>query len=332
MGGGATCRSVRAILRTVACSSALTVAVVALAAVTLVPAPLTAQSAPRGSAQDAAITPVVSTEWLARELARPALVVLQIGSAESFATAHIPGAVRLDFDNVIVAPPVEGGLRMELPEASALQASLRALGVNNATRVVLVFEQPSAFLRAGRAFFTLEWAGLEGRVAVLDGGLAAWRAAGRMVATGTGRTPTAGDVTLVPQPVRVASRAEVIESVRASGPRLVDARTPEFYGNTRDNGMPRGGHIASAVNLPFNIATLPDGSFKPRAELEQLVAAAGIAADDALTTYCHIGLQASWMYLTLRHLGRRVSLYDGSFDDWSRDAALPLGETPAARP
>jgi thiosulfate/3-mercaptopyruvate sulfurtransferase len=303
-------------------------AVVAGIVATLVPV----VSAAQATTEAPAIAPVVSAEWLARELARPALVVLQIGTEESFASAHIPGAVRLDFDTVIAAPPVTGGLRLELPAVDSLQRSLRALGVNQDTRVVLVFDQPAAFLRAGRAFFTLEWAGREGRVAVLEGGLAAWRADGRAVATGAGRAPVAGNVVLSPQPVRVASRAEVLESTRESGPRLVDARTPEFYENTRSNGMPRGGHIASAVNLPFNLATQPDGRFKPRAELEQLVAAAGIGADDALTTYCHIGLQASWMYLTLRHLGRTVSLYDGSFDEWSRDAALPLGEAPAARP
>lgn len=286
----------------------------------------------QSAAQAPAIAPLVSTEWLSRELARPALVVLQIGSEESFATAHIPGAVRLDFDNVIVAPPVEGGLRMELPEASALQTSLRALGVSNATRVVLVFEQPAAFLRAGRAFFTLEWAGLEGHVAVLDGGLPAWRAEGRVVATGVGRAPVAGNVTLTPQSVLVASRAEVIEYAREGGPRLVDARIPEVFSGERSGGMAADGHIPSAINLPFSAVTTADGKLRSRAELETIVAASGVGADDTTVAYCNTGFQASWLYLTLRVLGREVSLYDGSFDEWSRDAALPRGGAATARP
>jgi len=303
-----------------------------LAAAILLPTTAATQSAPQSTAQSTAqapaIAPLVSTEWLARELARPTLVVLQLGTADSFAAAHIPGAIRLDFDQAIVAPP----LRMELPESAALQSALRTLGVHEGTRVVLIFEQSSAFLRAGRAFFTLEWAGLEGRVAVLDGGLPAWRAEGRVVATGAGRTPVAGDVVLAPQPVRVTSRAEVIEYVREGGPRLVDARIPEVFSGERSGGMAADGHIPSAVNLPFSAVTTADGKLRSRAELEEVVAASGVGADDTTVAYCNTGFQASWLYLTLRVLGREVSMYDGSFDEWSRDAALPRGGAPAARP
>lgn len=280
------------------------------------PSPLQAQSAP--------LPPVVSTDWLSAELARPGLVVLQLGSDSSFRAGHIPSAQRLDFDSVIVAPPVQGGLRMELPDPALLEARLRALGVDADSRIVIVYDIPQAFTRAGRSFFTLEWAGLRGRVAVLDGGLPAWRASQRQVTSGAALRVAAGDLRIVPNAAQLATRETVAASAAGNGRRLVDARTVEFYDNTRENGMPRGGHITSAVNLPFNSAILPDGRFKPRAELEQLVAAAGIGADEELTTYCHIGLQASWMYLTLRYLGRDVTLYDGSFDEWSRDASLPV--------
>ena len=275
-------------------------------------------------AQAPALPPVVSVDWLSSELSRPGLVVLQLGADSSFRAAHVPSAQRLDFDGVVIAPPVEGGLRMELPAAERLQAGLRALGVREDSRVVIVFDVPQAFTRAGRTFFTLEWAGLRGRVAVLDGGLPAWRAANKPLSRGVALRVATGDVTLRPNAAQLATRDSVSAAVAGRGRQLVDARAPEFYQNTRENGMPRGGHIESAVNLPFNVATQPDGRFKPRAELEQLVAAAGIGADEALTTYCHIGLQASWMYLTLRHLGRDVTLYDGSFDEWSRDSSLPV--------
>jgi len=304
----------------------------ALGAILLAPAESAAQSPVSPAAQAPAIVPLVSTEWLAHELARPALVVLQLGTEASFATAHIPGAIRLDFDDVIVAPPDEGGLRMELPDVAALQASLRALGVHEGTRVVLVFEQASAFLRASRAFFTLEWGGLAGQVAVLDGGLAAWRSEGRVVATGAGRRPVAGNVALTAQPALVASRAQVIEQSRGNGPQLVDARIPEVFNGERSGGMAADGHIPSAINLPFSAVTTADGKLRSRAELEAIVAAAGVAADETVVAYCNTGFQASWLYLTLRVLGREVSLYDGSFDEWSRDAALPRGGTTAARP
>lgn len=283
-------------------------------------------------AQAASMPPVVSVEWLAAELSRPGLLVLQLGSDSSFRAAHVPAAQRLDFDGVVIAPPVDGGLRMELPTPERLEAGLRALGMRADSRVVIVFDAPQAFTRAGRTFFTLEWAGLRGRVAVLDGGLPAWRAAQKPLSSGPALRVAAGDVRVQPNAAQLATRDSVRAATEGRGRRLVDARAPEFYQNTRDAGMARGGHIASAVNLPFSTATTATGTFKPRAELEQLVSAAGIGADEALTTYCHIGLQASWMYLTLRYLGRDVTLYDGSFDEWSRDASLPISAPAAGRP
>lgn len=296
-------------------------------------------------AQSGDLPPAVSVEWLAASLAQPGLIVLQLGDDSSFTAAHIPGARRLDYQGVLSAPMTEGGLRLELPSPERLQADLRALGLRNDSRVVIVFDDARRFHMAGRAFFTLEWAGLRGRVAVLDGGLPAWQAANQPLRSGapatatgpdaSGRRPAAtapGDIEVRPVQGLVATRDSVLAAAQGRGRRLVDARTPEFYGDTRANGMPRGGHIASAVNLPFNSVVDERGLLKPRAELERLLGVAGLGADEALTTYCHIGLQASWAYFALRTLGRDVTLYDGSFDEWSRDAALPIEGQRASRP
>lgn len=286
--------------------------------------------APAGGAP--AITPLATTEWLQSELARPDLVILQLSAPADFARSHIPGAVSVDFNSEFVAPAVEGGLRVELPEAGALQQVLRAKGVTPTSRVVVVYEQPTAFTRAGRAFFTLEWAGLAGQVAVLDGGLPKWVREGRPTATGAGRTPVPSTLVVRAEPARRATRDDVRAAVGRAGTRIVDARDTVFYQDLRDNGMPRGGHIASAVSLPYSVVTNADGTLRTREELQQLVAAAGIGADDQLVSYCHIGMQASWMYFTLRYLGRDVRMFDGSFDEWSRDPSLPIeGAKPKPR-
>lgn len=303
---------------------ALTITILAVTALLLKAPVAGAQGA--GAPEARPFAPVVSVDWLGDWIGRPEVVVLQLGTAESFGRGHIPGAIRLDFDAEVIAPGVEGGLRMELPEPAALEQALRAKGVKRDSRIVIVFDVPTNFARAGRTFFTLEWAGLRDRVAVLDGGYLAWQASGRYIATGPGKVlAVQGDVTLAPSGALLATQDSVRASVSGGGRRLVDARLPEFYNDERDNGMPRGGRIVGAVNLPFNTAVTANGMFKPREELEQLVASAGIGAADPLTTYCHIGLQASWMYLTLRLLGRDVTMYDGSFDEWSRDASLPVG-------
>lgn len=288
------------------------------------------QSAAPGAAP---MTPLVNVAWLGEWIGRPEVVILQLGNAESFGRGHIPGAIRLDFEAEMIAPGIEGGLRMELPEPAALEQALRAKGVRQDSKIVIVFDVPTNFARAGRTFFTLEWAGLRDRVAVLDGGYPAWQASGRYIATGPGKVVAVqGDIAITPNGAPLATKDSVQASVAGLGRRLVDARLTEFYNDERDNGMPRGGRIAGAVNLPFNSVVNAAGLFKPREELEQLVAAAGIGAADPLTTYCHIGLQASWMYLTLRALGRDVTMYDGSFDEWSRDATLPVGGARTTRP
>jgi len=292
--------------------------------------PLRAQAAAAPAAP--AITPLVTTEWLQAELARPDLVILQLSTAEEFVKAHIPGAVGADFAREFVAPAVEGGLRTELPTADDLQRVLRAKGVTATSRVVVVFDQPNAFTRAGRTFFTLEWGGLAGRVAVLDGGLPKWVREGRPTATGAGKAPVASSLVLTPEMRRRATKDDVRAAVAGArtregsraGTRIVDARDTVFYQDLRDNGMPRGGHVATAVNLPFSVVTNADGTLRSREELAQLVAGAGIAADEPLVSYCHIGMQASWMYFALRVLGRDVRMFDGSFDEWSRDPSLPV--------
>lgn len=293
-----------------------------IAAALLSPIGLGAQS-PSASAVPS-IAPLVTTEWLQAELARPDLVIVQLSAKDEFARGHIPGAVGADFMAEFVAPAVEGGLRTELPEAAALQQVLRAKGVTETSRIVVVFDQPTTFTRAGRTFFTLEWAGLAGRVAVLDGGLPKWVREGRPTAQGAGRTPAPSTIVLRPETQRRATRDDVRAAVGRAGIRIVDARDTVFYQDLRDNGMPRGGHIASAVNLPYNSVLTADGTMRPHEELARLVADAGIGANDELVSYCHIGMQASWMYFALRVLGRDVRMFDGSFDEWSRDPALPI--------
>ena len=297
-----------------------------IAVALLSPLGLSAQ-APNASAPPS-IAPLVTTEWLQVELARPDLVILQLSAKEEFARSHIPGAVGADFVAEFVAPAVEGGLRTELPDPASLELVLRSKGVTETSRIVVVFDQPTTFTRAGRTFFTLEWAGLAGRVAVLDGGLPKWVREGRPTATGAGRTPAASGLVLRPEIQRRATRDDVRAAVGRAGIRIVDARDTVFYQDLLDNGMPRGGHIASAVNLPHNSVLNADGTMRPREELAQLVADAGIGANDQLVSYCHIGQQATMVYFAAKRLGFKARVYDGSWDEWSRNNALKVETTP----
>lgn len=263
--------------------------------------------------------PLVSVSWVAERLTDPRLVLFQIGPREDYDAGHVPGSRFVDPFTDLAAPR-GGPLRLELPTMEALQAVLRAKGVNDDSYIVLAFS--SEWLTpTGRAFMTLEYAGLRGRVSILDGGFAAWKQAGKPTSVAEASRP-AGTITLHPDPAVVVSADWLTGRLRDPTVTVIDARTPEFYNDERDNSMPRGGHIPGARNIPFNSLSVEGGALKDIADIRKVFAEAG--ATERVVTYCHIGQQASWVYFVARVVGLDVSLYDGSFEEWSANKSLPV--------
>ena len=183
-----------------------------------------------------------------------------------------------------------------------------------------------------RVVFTLDYAGLGGRTMVLDGGMPAWKAAGKAVTKDVPAAPAAGTLTLKVRPEAVADLAWVQSHAGKPGSVVIDARNTQFYtGESNNNGrIPRPGHVAGAVSAPFDTWVREDGTFKPRAELEAMLKSAGAAPGTDITTYCHIGQQATVPYLVARLLGYDVKLFDGSYEEWSKTESAPVktGTTP----
>ena len=88
--------------------------------------------------------------------------------------------------------------------------------------------------------------------------------------------------------------------------------------------MPRGGYIPGAKSIPFDSVVEDSNKFRSVEALRQLFNAAGAKQGDSVTTYCHIGQQASLLYFVARYLGYDAHLYDGSFEDWSHRPELPV--------
>ena len=260
----------------------------------------------------ATASPLVSVAWLAEHKNDPNLVILHAVPEVAYAAAHIPGA-QLVTRNVLRAPEAPGKV-LEMPDAAKLKADLESLGISDNSQVVVVFDQ-EWYSPATRVLLTLFYGGLGERAKLLDGGQAAWVAAGNPV---TAAVPTIVRGTITPR--LQASLLATVDEVRAARPggnvRIIDARAPAFYEGPA-HGDHKAGHIPGAVNIPFTSVVGDNGLMLSREALAERFRAAGIQPGQQLIVYCHIGQQGTLIVTAARLLGYNVKLYDGSFDDWN---------------
>lgn len=234
-----------------------------------------------------------------------------------YAVAHVPGAPHLDLDGVLAGPPGDGG-RHPLPGPEVLEAGLRAVGVREGETVVVYDQQTS--LSAARAWWVLRWAGLTD-VRVLDGGLAAWRSAGRPVTTEI-PDPDPGDVAVHPGSVPVLE-AEGAAGVARDGI-LLDSRAGERFRGETEPIDPVAGHIPGARNAPMGEQLRPDGRFRPAEELRDYFAGLGVGDDAVVGTSCGSGVTAAHTALALHLAGFEAAPYIGSWSHWVTDPARPI--------
>ena len=262
---------------------------------------------------------VVGTRWLQDHLLDPSLVVLHVGSSiREYNKGHIPGARFLWTQSLAQSSP---DLTLELPTSLQADTVFRNLGLNPDVRIVLTFAGGNVSPTT-RVLFTLEELGLQGKVSLLDGGLGVWKAEGRTVSQ---ETPSFKPGTLKSslRHSGVVDAEWIVDHQLHPAVKVVDARAPQFYlGN--GGGMPRPGHIPGAVNIPFSSVLDSTNNVKTDSSLAAMFQSAGIGDGDTVVTYCHIGQQASVLYLIARQLGHPTLLYDGSFEDWSGRDELPV--------
>lgn len=278
-------------------------------------------SAAATSAQTGRLQPrlLVSPEELAETVYDPETVVLHVGRDRAdYEAGHLPGARYLPLSAIVVE---RDDLPNELPPVERLDSVFESVGVSDGSRVVLYGDLEG--LAAARAFFTLDWLG-HARVALLDGGLEAWRAEGRPLSTEAAEIAR-GSFTPHPRPLRLVDAEWLRSFAGTPGVALIDARPEEQYaGEEPGAGVPRPGHIPGAANVFWKRALESDLSLRDPDELRALLAAAGVRPGSTVVTYCRTGVQASHAYFVARYLGYDARMYDGSFLDWSRRPGYPV--------
>ena len=255
---------------------------------------------------------LVEAGWLVRHREDAGVVVVGLTPAEEFAAGHIPGAAQIDWPALEVIDTSDASLERW---RGTVEEQLTALGISRESSVI-VYDGGTLF--AARLWWILHYLD-HPDVRILNGGLPAWEQAGGEVATGAAAPePAAAPYTGEPQPALLAQVSEVEAALDQPEVTIIDARTPEEYGD---------GHIPGARNLNFPRNALPEPPrrFKPAAELRAMYANFGADPKEMVIPYCTTGVRSAVTFFSLALIGyEEVALFTGSWAEWSADPARPV--------
>lgn len=276
---------------------------------------------------------LVSTEWLASTIGADDVVVLDASRhlpaakrdpLAEFQAMHIPSARFLDLAKLTDA---SSSVPAALPRPEQVARVLAELGVPEGARIVLYDD--SAVKTSARAWFALTGCGVA-NVAILDGGLAKWRAEGRELESAITSFEPAEPAQLHPAK-QVATKAEMLANIKEGKEQVIDARGADrVFGSGIDpvHGG-QNGRIPGAMNLPFGKVFENDGTFKSSSDLRRAFEAAGIDWQRPLITTCGSGVTASVLLFAAHLAGKHdVRLYDGSWQEWEADPDTPKEQGP----
>ena len=279
----------------------------------------------------AAQSSLVSVDWLAKNLNKKDLVILDVSEFIHYEKGHVPGAVKAFGPWMSMNREFVGFM---MPPEADLVNMIQGYGVGNDSFVVVYDEgiTPKDTAKSARALWTLHTLGFD-KVAILDGGMAAWQQTEKPVST-KAATPLGGDFTGKMVASKVATLAEVKKKIGSSKVYFVDNRVADqYFGHEKNSEISRSGHIPGALLWPQGFMTIAGVDFAPSyfretKELQKMVKGIHLPSDKSVEviTYSNHGLAAAMGYFVLHDLlgYKNVKIFDGSILEASAVDDVPM--------
>ncbi|MBL4851676.1 MAG: sulfurtransferase [Gammaproteobacteria bacterium] len=247
------------------------------------------------------------------------LLVVDLSSADSYNTLHIPGAISLNYNNIVTSQPPTMGL---LPNEEMLSRVFSKIGLTPSHHVVAYDDDNSG--KACRLLWTLDCLGHKSS-SLLNGGLTAWRSTGMPMNNQTISIHTSHYEARIDNTV-LADKDYILEHLNDPSVVLLDARSEgEFKGEIVR--AKRSGHIPGAVNINWTDAINMENNLKLRSSdaLRTLYASAGITKDKQIISYCQTHHRSAHSYIVLKSLGyKSIKGYHGAWSEWGNDKDTPI--------
>ena len=278
---------------------------------------------------------IVNTQWVHEHQNDPKVRIVEVDydPIPNYQLGHIPGAVLFDWRKDLNHP-----LQRDILSKEQLEILFSRSGITDETKIVLYGDFNNWF--AAYAFWDLKYYGVK-NVVLMNGGRKKWIDEDRPLSKDI---PQYGHTKFYAQApddnLRVYLR-QALDLYNKPNVKLVDVRSPkEFTGEVLappeypTEHAQRGGHIPSAVNIPWSQAVKEDGTFKPYEDIRKLYENQGVTADKDVVAYCRIGERSSFTWFVLKYLlgYPKVRNYDGSWTEWGNLVRNPIEKPVQAQP
>ena len=265
---------------------------------------------------------LIEPEQLEEALSKKHILIVDLCKAENYAAGHVPGAVHLDYKEIVMANPPTMGL---LPDQKSLSATMGKIGLTPKTHVIAYDDEGGG--KATRFLYTLDIIG-HFQYSLLNGGIIAWKNEGHNTVSTTVETKNSSyEIEWHDAPV--ATKDFILENLIDPDIVLIDARSAkEFSGE--EKRAEHTGHIPGAVNIDWLELMDKDNHFrlKPDDQVQNILLENNITSNKTIITYCHSHHRSALTYFALKNLGyEKVKGYPGSWSDWGNDPDMPTDVT-----